>query len=94
MTHEPVILGPCTLYSYQWYGRQVFTELRNDFHFSRKLHRVVYHLSDFCKAPNESAAKEIFKREYPDAQETGFFCVGMCGRPRSGRELQQQTLKL
>ncbi len=51
-------------------------ELRNNFHFPRKLHRVVYHLADACKAPDEATARGIFRDQYPDARETGFFCVG------------------
>ena len=61
---------------WQWEGRQAFMELRNDFRFPRKMHRVVYRLSDACKAPNEVAARLNFRQHYPDAQELGFYCIG------------------
>lgn len=54
---------------WQWHGRQMFTELRNDFRFSRSVHRVVYHLSDAFKCRSEAEARAHFKAEYPDAQE-------------------------
>lgn len=61
---------------WQWHGRQMFTEVRNDFRFSRKLREVVYHLADVCQRRTESEARKYFREEYPDAQETGFFCGG------------------
>lgn len=67
---------------WQWHGRQIFTELRNDFRFPRSFHRVVYHLSDACEAPDEAAAKAIFLAGYPDAQTTSFFCVGPVKQPK------------
>lgn len=60
---------------WQWYGRQIFIEIHNDFRFSRKLHRVVYHLADICKAKDEVEARAIFQATYPFAKTTRFFCV-------------------
>lgn len=56
---------------YQWEGRQVFVELRNDARFQRTLHRVVYCLQDSCDASNESTARAIFREHFPDAQTIG-----------------------
>lgn len=61
---------------WQWHGRQVFAEMRNDFRFSRKMRCVVYRLDDVCKASDEVAARLIFEREYPDAQEIALSCIG------------------
>ena len=64
------------LFEWQWHGRQMFIESRNDFRFPRKLHRVVYHLADTCEAADEKAAREKFREQYPDAKETGITCIG------------------
>lgn len=64
-------------YLWQWHGRQMFSEVRNDFGCSRRLHRVVYYLADTCEAPDEATAIAIFKVGYPEAQTTGLFCVGL-----------------
>ena len=75
--------APCSAsFKWQWHGRQMFTELRNDFRFPRKLHRVVYHFSDLCEAPDEAAARATFERDYPDAQTLGFFCIGPVKQPK------------
>jgi hypothetical protein len=67
---------------WQWHGRQIFMELRNDFRFPRKPHRVVYHLADACETPDEAVARAIFHAGYPSAQTTGFFCVGPVEQPK------------
>lgn len=74
------------LFEWQWHGRQMFMELRNDFRFPRKLHRVVYHLSDACEAPDEATARAHFQAAYPDAQTTGFFCNGPVKQPNKRRK--------
>lgn len=81
------------MFRWQWHGRQAFTEVRNDFRFSRSLHRVVYHLDDFCKAANEESARAIFLREYPDAQELGIYCIGPT-EDDSGEMMNQPELAL
>lgn len=79
----PLAPAPCSAsFEWQWHGRQIFMELRNDFRFPRKLHRVVYHLADACEAPDEAVARAIFHRKFPDAQTTGFFCVGPVKQPK------------
>jgi hypothetical protein len=69
-----------SLFLWQWHGREMFEEVRNDFRFPRKLHRVVYHLADTCKAPSREAAEEIFKAGYPNAKTTDLRCIGPNGR--------------
>lgn len=71
------------LYWWQWHGRQMLTELRNDFRFPRKLHRVVYHLADAFKAPDEAAARRLAYDGYPDAQTLGLVCVGPAKQSRA-----------
>lgn len=64
------------VFAWQWHGRQIVMEIRNDFRFPRKLHRVVHHLADACEAPDEATARAAFKNHYPRAQTLGFFCIG------------------
>ena len=64
------------MFRWQWHGRQAFTEVRNDIRLPRKIHRVVYHLDDFCKAASEAAARATFMRLYPEAQEIGIHLIG------------------
>lgn len=64
------------MFRWQWHGRQAFTEVQNDFRFTRRLRRVVYRLDDFCDAPDEAAARGTFSRMYPEAQSLGVYCVG------------------
>jgi len=54
----------------------MFLEVRNDFRFPRKLHRVVYHLADACEAPTEAAARKIFRKQFPGATESSLICIG------------------
>ncbi len=60
---------------WQWHGRQLFTELRNDLRLQRKLGRVVYHLSDCLDADNESDAVKRASELFPDAQTVSLFRV-------------------
>ncbi len=77
-TTMPFVSG---LFHWQWHGRQMFIESRNDFRFPRKLRRVVYHLADTCEAADEAAARAKFVEQYPDAKETGLFCIGPVKQP-------------
>ena len=73
---QPDIPPPSKLFWWQWYGRQAFLELRNDFRFPRKLHRVVYHLADAVKAPDKDTAAREFRELFPEAKTTSIFCIG------------------
>ncbi len=72
----------------------MFLEVRNDFRFPRKLHRVVYHLADTCEAPDEAAAASIFKADYPDAQTISLFCIGPVKQPKGRKTKQPDQLLL
>ncbi len=76
------------LFEWQWHGRQMFIESRNDFRFPRKLHRVVYHLADTCEAADEKAAREKFREQYPDAVETSLLCIGPVKAKRAKPNVQ------
>lgn len=61
---------------WQWEGRQMLLEVRNDCRFPRRLRRVVYRLSDVCRAPDLRTARALFGRNYPGAQEILLSCLG------------------
>ena len=73
------------LFWWQWHGRQMFLEVRNDFRFPRKLRRVVYHLADVCQAPDEKTARKIFLSQFPAAIESSLLCIGPVEKARPAR---------
>jgi hypothetical protein len=42
----------------------------------------VYHLADTCQAPDKPTARANFRKQYPDAQETGLLCIGPVKEPK------------
>jgi len=86
---KPTLALEKPLFWWQWHGRQMFMEVRNDPRFPRKLHRVVYHLADTCKAPTEAAARKIFRKQFPEATESSLLLIGpvIRGNSRNSRKL-------
>ena len=64
------------LYLWQWHGREMFSEIRNDPRFSRKLRRTVYHLADTVEAPDEAGALNKITELYPESQTLGLINLG------------------